>query len=200
MQREGPRPPLLGKVPGERRVGTQPLLLGQVRPGWYQFVIAHQSVLSYRGGQRKTIRRIAGVGVRAGVRLRVFGAFGRGSGRGAPRARPGQRRCALLKPRGVPVAPIRTLDEVYDCPQTEALGMVQKVDHPDVGPLQQVAFPVSFGGERPAVRTAPPTLGLHSRDVLAELGYDDADIDRLLSGSLDPPSRGAPRAAEWYES
>ncbi|MGB8944782.1 MAG: CoA transferase [Streptomyces sp.] len=94
--------------------------------------------------------------------------------------------CALLKPRGVPVAPIRTLDEVYDCPQTKALGMVQKVDHPDVGPLQQVAFPVSFRGERPAVRTAPPTLGLHSRDVLAELGYDDADIDRLLSPPQEP--------------
>lgn len=88
--------------------------------------------------------------------------------------------CALLKPRGVPVAPIRTLDEVYDCPQTEALGMVQKVDHPEVGPLQQVAFPVTFRGERPAVRTAPPTLGLHSRDILTELGYDESAIDRLL--------------------
>ncbi|MFD7920826.1 CaiB/BaiF CoA transferase family protein [Streptomyces sp. NPDC059740] len=88
--------------------------------------------------------------------------------------------CALLGPLGVPVAPIRSLDEVYACPQTEALGMVQQVDHPDVGPLRQVAFPVNFRGVRPSVRSAPPKLGQHSREVLAELGYDKAGIDRLL--------------------
>jgi crotonobetainyl-CoA:carnitine CoA-transferase CaiB-like acyl-CoA transferase len=86
----------------------------------------------------------------------------------------------LLKPLGVPVAAIRTLDEVYDCPQTAALGIVQQVDHPDAGPLRQVAFPVTFRGERPPVRTAPPTLGQHSRAVLAELGYTEPQIDALL--------------------
>ncbi|MYW64537.1 CoA transferase [Streptomyces sp. SID8379] len=69
--------------------------------------------------------------------------------------------CDALKAAGVPVAPIRHLDEVYACPQTAALGMVQEVEHPVAGPVRQVAFPVSFNGVRPAVRTAPPTLGQH---------------------------------------
>ncbi|GAA2312159.1 CoA transferase [Streptomyces kunmingensis] len=98
----------------------------------------------------------------------------------------------LLKPLGVPVAAIRTLDEVYDCPQTAALGMVQKVDHPVVGPLRQVAFPVTFRGERPPVRSAPPILGQQSRAVLAELGYGEAETDRLLTAAPeDPHPQGA---------
>ncbi|MFI7007170.1 CaiB/BaiF CoA transferase family protein [Streptomyces sp. NPDC050145] len=72
--------------------------------------------------------------------------------------------CERLKAAGVPAAAIRHLDEVYACPQTEALGMVQEVDHPTAGRLRQVAFPVSFDGVRPAVRTAPPLLGQHDDD------------------------------------
>ncbi|WP_028659872.1 CaiB/BaiF CoA transferase family protein [Nocardioides insulae] len=88
--------------------------------------------------------------------------------------------CDLLGKAGVPVSPIRSLDEIYASEQTEVLGMIGTVEHPEVGDLDQIRFPVSFRGARPELRTAPPMLGQHSREVLAEIGYDEAAIDRLL--------------------
>lgn len=87
---------------------------------------------------------------------------------------------ALFKEHEVPVAPVRTLDQVYACPQTAALGMIDEVDHPVVGPLEQIALPVTFDGNRPRTRTAPPTLGQHSREVLESLGYGGEEISRLI--------------------
>ncbi|WP_158726714.1 CaiB/BaiF CoA transferase family protein [Tomitella fengzijianii] len=74
--------------------------------------------------------------------------------------------CRLLAYHAVPASPIRHLDEVYASPQTEALGMVGSVAHPQTGPLRQVAFPVSFGGERPHLTGAPPVFGAHTDEVL----------------------------------
>ncbi|MBA8823945.1 crotonobetainyl-CoA:carnitine CoA-transferase CaiB-like acyl-CoA transferase [Saccharopolyspora lacisalsi] len=89
--------------------------------------------------------------------------------------------CTTLKASGVPVSPIRGLDEIYDSAHTEAIGIVDKVDHPTVGPIHQVGFPVNYRGQRPTMRTAPPTLGQHNEEVLRELGYDDDSIQQLTS-------------------
>lgn len=74
--------------------------------------------------------------------------------------------CELFAVTGVPASPIRSLDEVYAHPHTAALDMVQVADHPVIGDLKQVAFPVNFRGQRPQVRTAPPMLGADNDTVL----------------------------------
>jgi crotonobetainyl-CoA:carnitine CoA-transferase CaiB-like acyl-CoA transferase len=95
--------------------------------------------------------------------------------------RPGtvSRWCDALQAVGVPTTPIRDLAEVYAHEQTVALGMVTQVPHTEAGTLDQVGFPVSYRGRRPTVRTAPPTLGQHNHEVLADLGYDDDTIAEL---------------------
>lgn len=74
--------------------------------------------------------------------------------------------CELFAAQGVPASPIRSLDEVYAHPHTAALDMIQVADHPVIGELKQVAFPVNFRGERPQVRTAPPLLGADNDTLL----------------------------------
>ncbi len=81
--------------------------------------------------------------------------------------------CRVLEDHDVPVSPIRHLDEIYGDPHTAAIGMVGTVDHPS-GPLEQIAFPVNFGGQRPPLRSAPPLHGEHTDDILA--GYQEVTV------------------------
>ena len=76
--------------------------------------------------------------------------------------------------RGIPVAPVQDLVEVGAHAQTEASGMLQ-----EVGGVRSVAPPLEVDAERLRHEQPPPLLGEHSRDVLREIGYDDAAIERL---------------------
>ena len=69
-----------------------------------------------------------------------------------------------LRAAGVPSAPIQTIPEVLKTGQTDALKIMQNV--PDTN-LNLVGMPISFDGERPAMRMAPPDLGSANADVFS---------------------------------
>jgi formyl-CoA transferase len=69
-----------------------------------------------------------------------------------------------LEAAGVPCAPIQTVDEVLRHPQTEALGILQSAPGTD---LSLVGLPISFDGERPAIRRAAPAAGADTDAVLS---------------------------------
>jgi crotonobetainyl-CoA:carnitine CoA-transferase CaiB-like acyl-CoA transferase len=79
----------------------------------------------------------------------------------------------------VPCGPIRNVVEAFAARQAQARGMAVEVEHPAFGVLRQVGAPFSIDGVKPRPRRAPPLLGEHTDEILAELGYDDRAVVAL---------------------
>ena len=77
----------------------------------------------------------------------------------------------ILDRAGVPNAPMQTIAEVLEHPQTKALGMLQQ--SPD-GDISLLGLPISFDGVRPAFRQSPPMLGAHTGEIMGGLAGPDA--------------------------
>jgi crotonobetainyl-CoA:carnitine CoA-transferase CaiB-like acyl-CoA transferase len=83
---------------------------------------------------------------------------------------------------GLPAGPIFTLDQVFADPHVNETGIVEEVEHPTLGALRLIANPIRMAGlGGKSVRSAPPTLGAHSRQVLADFGITEERIDALLA-------------------
>jgi crotonobetainyl-CoA:carnitine CoA-transferase CaiB-like acyl-CoA transferase len=80
---------------------------------------------------------------------------------------------------GLAAGPIYEFDQVFEDPQVRRMGMVREVEQPGLGTVRMLGFPFAIGGERPRVRRPAPRLGQHTREVLAELGLEAAEIQRL---------------------
>jgi crotonobetainyl-CoA:carnitine CoA-transferase CaiB-like acyl-CoA transferase len=87
----------------------------------------------------------------------------------------------LLTTIGVPCAPINTLSDLLDHQHTAARGILLDYEHPDLGALKSVAQPIVFDGAERRVDRPPPLHGSHSRRILAEAGYSEQSIDRLVA-------------------
>ena len=89
-----------------------------------------------------------------------------------------------LRAAGVPSAPIFTMDQVVQAPQTAASGMLVGAAHPRLPDYRSVGLPIQWDGRRPQVRRVPPRLGEHSADVLTALGYTLDDVRALKMQGL----------------
>jgi CoA:oxalate CoA-transferase len=88
---------------------------------------------------------------------------------------------SALNDAGVPAGPVYSVPQALAHPQIAGRGMLATFKNaPGVGrDVRIVRTGFKLNGEAPEVDTPPPLLGEHTREILAQLGYDDHDIEAL---------------------
>ncbi len=87
-----------------------------------------------------------------------------------------------LEAVGVPCGPVNDIRQVFEDPQVQHRGMKISMPHPlaGSGQVDLIASPVRFSETPVSYRRAPPVLGQHTDEVLAELLDLDDDARRSL--------------------
>ncbi len=92
---------------------------------------------------------------------------------------------AVFEKAGLPFAPIRRPEDLYDDPHLEATGGLADVRLPDGDKagtkVKTTLFPITLEGRRLGVRIDPPTMGQHTRELLTAIGYTSDEIDDLIA-------------------
>jgi len=84
-----------------------------------------------------------------------------------------------LEARDLLCAPVRTLAEALEDPQTKQNDMLLDIELTDGSVLHTVASPIHLSNTPARPAEPPPRLGQHTEEVLAELGYSPERISDL---------------------
>jgi crotonobetainyl-CoA:carnitine CoA-transferase CaiB-like acyl-CoA transferase len=95
------------------------------------------------------------------------------------RERTTQELVTALDAAGLPAGPVNTIGQMLADPHVLAREMVVETVHPVAGPTKALGLPIKFTGTPGGVRRPAPRLGEHTREVLREAGFVDAEIDAL---------------------
>ena len=90
-----------------------------------------------------------------------------------------------LRGAGVPCGSVRDVGEVLADPHLAAREMIRSVEHSVAGVIRVTGVPIKLSETPGDVRTPPPLLGQHTREILArDAGLDEARIDELVASGV----------------
>lgn len=88
---------------------------------------------------------------------------------------------AVLGEAGVPCMPISSLEDVVADPHLAEVDFWKEIDHPTEGRIRLMNPPYTFERTPADIRRAPPRYAEHTREILAEIGYDAGGADALIA-------------------
>lgn len=85
----------------------------------------------------------------------------------------------------VPAGPVKTVAEALQAPSVVERGVIQRLDHPELGPVSLIRPAHGLAAQADHQPKAPPLLGEDTRAVLRDvLGFDAARIEALAAGGV----------------
>jgi CoA:oxalate CoA-transferase len=93
---------------------------------------------------------------------------------------------ALLIAHGIPCAPVRTIDEVAADPELAARGLVRQTTYPGRQRSLTLGSAIKFSGptDPEPISANAPQLGEHTDEILARLGIDATERERLRAAGV----------------
>lgn len=85
---------------------------------------------------------------------------------------------------GVPCGPVNRLEDTVADPQVLHNNMIVELTHPHYGPYETVGTPMKFSRTPAAPSRHAPSLGEHSMELLAELGFGEQEAQDLLHDGI----------------
>ncbi|KAI0159837.1 CoA-transferase family III [Xylariaceae sp. FL1272] len=82
----------------------------------------------------------------------------------------------VFEGKGMPYAAVNDIQGTLNHEHTRARNMVVELEHEQCGPMKLVNTPVKYSESKPSIRTAPPTLGQHTDEVLGDILEMDGSI------------------------
>lgn len=97
----------------------------------------------------------------------------------------------LLEEADIPVMPMNTPEDLFDCPHLNAVGMFPTVEHPTEGTIRHIKVPVHFSKTPGGYYRHAENLGESTEAVLADAGYSAEEIEALqVKGAAGKTKRG----------
>ena len=89
-----------------------------------------------------------------------------------------------LNEAGVPAGDINDIDQVFQSPQIQHLGLAQTMTSHERGNTRVVGQPISMSRTPSYIAAPPPLAGGHTDTILSALGYSAAEINKLREDSV----------------